>query len=137
MSFPGVNVTHVSSNCKLSTIDYISNMPLDVPKVKKFLEDLRIVVHFNTTNKRIVEFFEKNFEVYDVSEIPVGYGGGYQYFVTLKNNDSKYPNKQYLREKEVPNKGLNLAKVEEIMTKTLKAKRRKTDIVKEVLDNLK
>ncbi len=140
MSFPGVKVLHSASNCKLTNLDSVCNMPLyNIDKVKEFFKELRIVVAFNTTNKNIVDFFEKNFELYSVAEIPVGYNNGFQYHIIVKNTYSNFPNKEYLRDikKEQPNKGVDLAKIEEIMTKTLKAKRRKTDIVKEVLDNLK
>ena len=140
VSFPGVNVMHSGSNCKLTNLDFVNNMPLsNVEKVKEFFKDLKIVVAFNTTSKEILNFFKKNFELYSVAEVPVGYENGFQYHVIVKNTYSNFPNKIYLRnvQKEQPNKGIDLAKIEEIMTRTLKAKRRKTDIVKEVLDNLK
>jgi hypothetical protein len=140
VSFPGVKVDHSGSNCKLTNLDNIKNMPLtDIEKVKEFFKDLRIIVAFNTNNENILKFFKTNFELYSVAEIPVGYRNGFQYHIIVRNAYSRFTNIDCLRpiSKEQPNKGVDLAKIEEIMTKTLKAKRRKTDIVKEVLDNLK
>lgn len=140
MNLPGVTVTNSRSNCKLTYLDNVGQLHLvDLTTLKNFFKNLRIVVSFNTTNISVVNFFKKNFELYNVAKIPVGYGGGYQYHILVKNVDSTAANKIYLRDmkKEKPSKGLDLVKIEEIMTKTLKAKRRKTDIVKEVLDNLK
>lgn len=140
MSLPGVITTDSRSNCKLTYLDNVGQLHLvDLNTLKNFFKNLRIVVSFNTTNIAVVNFFKKNFELYNVAKIPVGYSDGYQYHILVKNVDSTAANKVYLRdmEKEKPVKGLDLVKIEEIMTKTLKAKRRKTDIVKEVLDNLK
>lgn len=127
------------SNCKLSTIENIQLLPLKINEVKEVLSACRILVYFNTNNEQIVDFFKENFELYSIAKIPVGYNNGFQWHVYIKNNDSTSGNKAYLRDiiKEEPNKIINIEKIKDVLTKTLKSKRRKTDIVQEVIDNIK
>jgi hypothetical protein len=101
--YPYVVVNHSSSNCKLSVIDYIGDfIDLDQPeesieKLKAVLATCNILVHIHTTNHKLKLFICKHFEVYTSSQIPVGYEGGFQYHLFLRNTHSNADNTQYLR----------------------------------------
>lgn len=143
--FGGSRITHSSSNCKLSYVESINGIystcngteAENVEKVKRFLRDGRIVVNINTTDVRIKDFFERNFEIYSCAKLPVGYSNGFQYHILIRNKDSNATNKMYLRPLPKAEKEPAMDRLEKILTKTLKAKRRKTDIVKDVMANLK
>lgn len=94
----------------------------------------------NTTSTEIKDFFEKNFEVYNSIRIPIGYGGGYQYYIFIRNNDSDRTNKIYLRPVEKDSfKEISTYKLEKTLKNALKykSKRKKSDIIKEVIENIK
>ena len=118
------------SNCKLCTIENIQTLnyydKLNIDNIKNLLSNCRILVYFHTIDANLVKFFRDNFEIYSESKVPVGYGAGYQYHVILKNIYSKDGNKDNLRPVE---KNTKIKDLEQILTSTLKAKRRKTDIV--------
>lgn len=146
--YGGAKVVHESSNCKFSFVENIGglweasrsrNEKEKIQMFKDFLKQGRIVVSVNTTNDAIKEFILNNFEVYGYNKVPVGYYNGFQHHILIKNNDSGYANKVYLRpvEKTVKIKNPTIDQLEEVLTKILKAKRRKTDIVKEVMANIR
>lgn len=146
--YGGARMVHESSNCKFSFVESINGLwaasykkdeKEKIQTFKNFLKQGRIVVSVNTTDNAIKEFILKNFEVYGYNKVPVGYNNGFQHHILIKNNDSGYANKMYLRpvEKTVKIKNPTMDQLEEVLTKTLKAKRRKTDIVKEVMANIR
>lgn len=147
--FGHATIVNSPSNCKLSNIEYVAdlyrscnNLSLEnkIAKIKRFLSKCRILVCINTIDKNIKDFFEENFEIYDITKMPIGYNNGNQYYIFIKNNDSVYSNKNYLRPveknvfKEIPTN-----KLEQTLNNALKykAKRKKSDIIKEVIENFK
>ena len=143
--FGGATIVSSPSNCKLSYIENVGSLYASctgtesekVEKIKRFLSEAKIVVSFNIIHNTLVDFFKKNFELYSCVQIPVGYSGGYQYHIIIKNDNSAYGNKSYLRPVEkMAEKAPSLDRIEEVLTKTLKAKRRKIDIVKDVINSL-
>jgi len=142
-NFGAARMNHSTTNCKLSTIEGIKYLIgsgfYDTPeekvqRVKNFLNTGRTVVSLNTNDPDIKNFFEKNFNVFSSIEVPVGYNNGYQYHLILNNN------KGYWRtpaKKPIPKLDADMSNLEEVLTKILKSKRRKTDIVKDVMENLK
>lgn len=147
--FGGASIVDSPSNCKLSHIENVRNLygscnglslKDKVKKIKRFLNSCRILVSIDTISIDIKNFFEENFEVYNIAKIPVGYYDGYQYHILLKNNDSTFFNKGYLRPVEKDSyKEISTDKLEKTLKSALKykSKRKKSDIIKEVIENFK
>lgn len=134
------HLIHSQSNCKLTIfdgvnqIDYRKTDSLDT--VKKILSQCRIVVYFNTTDSTIADFYRNNFEIYSESKIPVGYGGGYQYHIFIRNKNGQ-PNQNYARpvEKDAISNKTNLEAVLKVALKN-KGKKKKADLIKEISEKL-
>lgn len=140
--YGGITLIDSQSNCKLTSIEGINNL-MNVYNVndrvaltKEMLTNCRILVFFNTNTPGLVKFFEDNFEIYSVSKAPVGYGGGYQYHVLLRNGYSKASNIVYLRKKEDVANLEGIEKIKAAITSVMKSKRRKTDIVDEIIQKI-
>jgi hypothetical protein len=137
-----VNIMDDPHNCKLTHLIYCGGLDnygnkseeQMKKKIDAILEMSRIVVSMNTTSKRLAEFLKKNYELYSYTEVPVGYHGGYQYYIVVRNTLTKARNTQYMRPLEtakVP--GIDTETVKTVMTNLLKKKRRKTDIVDDLI----
>ncbi len=136
-----VYLTDSMSNCKLTSVDYvgslygynnITNVQQDkefILKLKEVLTQCRILVHINIINERIAKLVQDNFECYESIKIPVGYGG-YQYHIFIKNGKGGCA--RDIEKKPEYDK----ATIKEKLTVILKKKRRKTDIVKDLIDSL-
>jgi len=88
-----------NSNCKFLYIDYFYNLLFPTYSVYgeyEFIKHLRAVmksvnkelVAFNITErdyKTIIKLLENNFNIYDILEIPIGYGGKNQYHIFIIN----------------------------------------------------
>ena len=81
-----------SSNCKLSTIEGIGNIlaygtnAQKKYKLDQILTKCRIVTYINTNLSPVKDFIENNYELYESIKIPVGYSGGYQYHLFIRNS---------------------------------------------------
>lgn len=141
-----VELLHSRSNCKFSQIDFISHIlgsGTDAQKKERMLEvlkDARILVLVNTSIEAQKNWLEANFEIYESVKIPIGYGGGYQYHIFIRNphgvqNPNMRPT-EFKKDKEVPKGTVTKEKVKTELEKLLKQKRRKTDLVNEFVESL-
>lgn len=138
--YTNVDIIHSLNNCKLTVVDGIrnaisgikSNIDKEIIIFKELLTECRQLTAINTTNTDIKDFIVNNFETYSVSKIPVGYNNGYQWHIFVRNIYSKLGT-DYLRAVE---KEPIITKIETQLTSALKAKRRKTDVVKDIIANL-
>lgn len=141
--FGGAIKIHSSSNCKLTSIEainaiYHASAPLTkeekVAKFKRFFKTCRQVISINTIDLNIRDFLKENFEVYSYSEVPVGYKGGYQYHFLIRNTEGT---NAYLRPLEnkvfKENSKINMEAILKNVLKN-KGKKRKADIIKEIVN---
>lgn len=153
-----IPIEYDRSNCKLSLIKTCGMMLINkkeggkyiideryrrVPDVectcrtiKTVLSVCRIVTFLNTIDVRLKDIILDNFDIYGYSAIPVGYGGGYQYHIHIRNpygiaNANMRPSEYIPKGDAVPR-----TKIGESITTVLKKHRRKTDIVDEILKQL-
>jgi Pyruvate/2-oxoacid:ferredoxin oxidoreductase delta subunit len=140
-SYVQLEIADDQSNCKLSYIHKAGSLAiLTDDKEKKQVVDYLLkmckgCVIINTTNEDSYNFFAKNYPVYYKHEVPIGYNRGFQYHICIKNtinpNDNcRAPNKA------VSTNGLNKENIKVRMIAALKAKRRKTDFVDELINSL-
>lgn len=131
-------------NCKLTYISNINGF-LGIPgdDTKKIfdevLKECRMSVYLNTNTPIIKDWILKHYEVYSNTPIPIGYGGMYQYHIIIRNSITKRPSvnmraTEYGKDQE-PVEKLK-ARIKDKLKKALKAKKRKTDLVDEVVDSL-
>ncbi len=84
-----VDIYHSSSNCKLTTIEYIYNIFSEQQHFKEYFDEVlkkcRICTYLNTNQDHYAEWILKNYEVYSYNKIPVGYNDGYQYHIIIRN----------------------------------------------------
>lgn len=103
-------ITDGGGNCKLSRVDNINtilNSDYHTTKTQKLyamkevLKRCNMLVHINTPYRSQALFIQKNFEVYEIAKIPVGYDMGddtdeYQYHIFLRNIEN-HRSSAYLR----------------------------------------
>lgn len=137
-----MSIQDIPSNCKYSNIDYIGQLMTGsvteqqrVDAFKDVLKLCRIIVSVNTTSPEVAKFLEKHFDLYSCAKVPVGYNNGFQWHIIIKNKYSKVGNNHYLRDVPVEKKVSKKA-IESAITKVLKSKRRKTDVVKDIMENI-
>lgn len=135
------NVIDVPSNCKFSVIDYISNafnydnitMKANVDALLKRCKPTALI---QTISLNIVKFLQEHYEVYSLVRLPIGYGVGYQYHVTLRNKLTRNGNFNYARKiKEVTIKDID--SLDKEIIQVFKDRRRKVDIVPEIINIIK
>jgi hypothetical protein len=131
---------HCPANCKLTYINYIGNFVghLDDQAKKDFdevLKKCRIAVYLNTNSVLIKDWILKHYEVYSCSPVPIGYGNNYQYHIVLRNKTG-IANMNMRPSEYGKTKGLSKERVKEVMLSTLKNKRRKTDVVDLIVNQL-
>ncbi len=144
-SYYGLVILHSASNCKLTSIDYIRELfsgsateEQRIAGFKEVLKDCRMLVYINTNNDIIADFLTKNFEIYGHNKVPVGYGGGYQHHIFIRNTYSKHGT-AYLRDVEKPTQAVatpNKEMIKQVITSTLKSKRRKLDVVEDIMKQI-
>lgn len=129
------------SNCKLSSLESINALiyhgdeKTNINKMNLVLKECRCLVYINTIDHRIKEFLESNYEIYEILEIPVGYGIGIQYHIFIRNTLSSMVS--YARPKAATNiRTFNMADVKNKLIATLKKKKRKMDYVEEFINSL-
>lgn len=123
-------LTQSISNCKLTIIDYISNLELTKNIYDQVFQQCRLLISVNTFRKDILEWIEKNYSVYDVSIAPVGYTGTEnQYHILIKNPFSESFYSRPIPEK----KEIDIIKIKENLIKAFKQKKRKTDLIEQLL----
>lgn len=128
-----------TTNCKLSYIHQPSSLNgLNKDEKKEVVDYLlrkaKGCVILNTTYKEITNFIKTTYPTYYYQEVPIGYNGGFQYHICIKNTISV---SEYCRQpvKEVQN-GLVKKDVKEKLLTILKTKRRKIDYVDEFIKTL-
>lgn len=147
---------HCPHNCKLTYLSSINNFLYDLreAKLKQDFDDVlkqcRIAVYLNTNSIPVKDWILKNYELYSLSQIPIGYGKGYQYHIIIRNsigqvNPNMRPTEFNKEEVVVSTKtptviagidDLTKTKIKENLVKILKKRRRKTDIVDEIVNSL-
>lgn len=133
-------ITNSQSNCKLTVWDYVSEFCPNGEDIKDIIDNFnealkisRCLVHVHTSQERIRDIFENNFDVYESIKIPCGYNNGYQYHVFLRNpfNDNRNARKSEFVKNKTTTK-----QIKDVITKTLKQRRRKLDVVPEIMAQL-
>jgi hypothetical protein len=139
------------NNCKLSHIEYILGLNQGtseqvIEKLKIVLSKCHLAVSLDTHLPDLAELIKNNFECYGFTKVPIGYNGGYQYHIIIRNTFSKSCNLNHMRplEKEVE----EVKKIEEFKSKIkgglrkttkqdlvvfMRSRKRKSDIVDELL----
>lgn len=150
-----VYIEHSISNCKLTTIEFIngiygySTTEAENERMKKkmnlILKECRIVTHINTSSVAVKDFLEANYEIYSISKVPVGYGGGYQWYIMLRNKigqpnscmrPTEWKGEVKASAKMEPALPADKEKMKVALTAALKSRRRKTDVVDEIIAQL-
>lgn len=77
-------------NCKLTYLNGIDgflgfNLDSNKEDFEAVLKECRIATYINTRLGSTKDFILKNFEVYSLSKIPIGYSGTYQYHIIIRN----------------------------------------------------
>lgn len=137
-------------NCKHSIIDSIGSImsPYNddsdekiVEKLKYVFSKLRIVVTLNTISDRLSKIILKNFELYGYNKVPAGYDNGFQHHFIISNAFAK-AGQDYRRETTFKFNEENVVlknskeQLKAVITKVFKAKRRKIDIVDDILKEI-
>ena len=134
-------IMDVPSNCKFSVIDYISyaysyNEQDTKANIDALLKHCKLAALVQTTQLNIVKFLQDNYDVYSLVRLPIGYGMGYQYHVTIRNKLTTYGNFTYARAAEK----VSIQDVDSLdkeIMQVFKDKRRKVDIVPEIINIIK
>ncbi len=143
-----IDMRHSASNCKLTLWEYsqyILGYPINeeraIAKIKIALKESRILVYINTTHPTLKKILKENFEIYQSVSIPIGYNHGYQYHIFLRNsiglpNPNMRPS-EYKKEVTLDRDGVfNKQALKVALATALKKRRRKTDVVNEIVDSL-
>ncbi len=126
------------TNCKLSyihSLGYLANLKDDDERkevMRVLLRNCKGYVIINTTKKEVCDWLVANYPTYFEQHVPVGYYGGFQYVIAIKN---MFNINTSCRE-PVQSKKTNIldkSKLAEQLTAFLKKKRRKADYVEEFL----
>lgn len=145
----GGNVTFYNQigNCKVGIIEYCAGIFQATPEFWKarldlILSRLHIAVYLNTNNEAFAKWLQENYELYTYSEVPIGYGGKFQYHIVIRNMMSKSYNlsqRRPLTEKKQEPAIIQPGTVPsvEVIEAFLKKKRRKTDIAAELVALIK
>ena len=80
-------------NCKLSIVEQASSLLSNnkystdkkLTSMKNILSHGELTVFFHITNKSILDFLMKHYEIIYSIQIPIGYSNGYQWHVLIKN----------------------------------------------------
>lgn len=134
-------VIDISSNCKFSVIDYISyaysyNEQDTKANIDALLKRSKLAALIQTTQLNIVKFLQDNYDVYSLVRLPIGYGLGYQYHITIRNKLTPHGNFNYARSsKKVDIKDID--SLDREIMQVFKDKRRKVDIVPEIINIIK
>lgn len=123
-------------NCKLTTVCSITGLKLDKDYFNELFKKCRILVHINTPNIETAAFIENNYELYGKVNVPIGYNGGYQYHLFVRNSLGYKNNNMRPTEYGKGGQKLNKNNVAKVLEAALKAKRRKTDVVPEIVAQL-
>lgn len=84
------------SNCKLGMLDHISNLFYledeneineTIASIFNYIPNQIEVVLITTNNETNLDYIEKYFDVLSVLTLPIGYRGGYQYHIYVRNNN--------------------------------------------------
>lgn len=103
------------TNCKLCSIDGVGQLCNDegIKGLKKILTaSKKLAFNVELHSETYVEYLKKHFKVINISKIPIGYGGGFQYhccFLTENTGYSGYPG--YLERIEKANKVIDTPKL--------------------------
>ncbi len=128
-----------SSNCKLSYLHKVGNLSQvkddkEKDEIIKFLmERAKGCIILNTTNKDVAKFIKNTYKVYYYHEVPIGYSGGFQYHICIKN--TVRPN-EYCKDPQEETGFFDKAHIKEKLIKLLGIKRRKSDYIDEFIDSL-
>lgn len=135
-----------NSNCKLSYIHGIGSLNLLTKEelkqvVNRCLQDCKGAVYINSTNKQVISYLKELYPTYSYTEVPIGYGTGFQYHILIKNtvkvNDNcRNPTAPVTTAPQIPASAISHNYVRTKLTELLKKKRRKTDIVEEFIKML-
>lgn len=132
-----------SSNCKLTYAQgvgiYMRSELLDRFK-KKVLEKSRQMVLITVIYDYQLNFLKQNFQLYYAQKVPTGYNGGFQYHVCIRNThrfgeDGTNANMRPLIKNTnmLDDSDIEENTIEESLEKLFKEKRRKKDIIKDIL----
>lgn len=127
------------TNCKLSYIHNIGGLQLlTEEEFKMYLDEVlktcKGMVFMSTTSVTVKEYLNKLYQVYYCIEVPIGYNNGFQYHIGIRNPINVNAHCRIPVPKSVPPSKEELRKK---LTDYLTSKRRKTDIVDDVLNLLK
>lgn len=127
------------SNCKLSYIHGAGTLgSLSDEKKKEVIDallklpDAKGCYILNTTDRSVADFISKTYPVYYYQNVPIGYNGGCQYHICIKNTVKENTHCRTPKNSPYPDKEVIRRKLETI----LKAKRRKTDYIDEFIKSL-
>lgn len=135
------NVIDIPSNCKFSVIDHINyaysyNDETCKANIDALLKYCKLAALIQTNTLSIVNFLQDNYDVYSLVRLPIGYSMGYQYHVTIRNKLTTYGNFNYARfAKKVSIKDVD--SLDKEIIQIFKNKRRKIDIVPEIINIIK
>lgn len=128
-----------STNCKLSYIHGIGNLQgCTVQERKQIMEFLlskcKGCVILNTIDKEVAEWITKNYPTYYHNQPQIGYHGGVQHHICIKNVVNINAN---CKNPPALNKdGFKLDEIKQKLTTILKQKRRKADYVDDFIKSL-
>lgn len=128
-----------STNCKLSYIHGIGNLQqFDDEEKKEVLNFLLSrsdgCVILNTISKSVADWIVNNYPTYYYNQPPIGYNGGVQHHICIKNtvkNNGACRNPQPLSVNEI-----TPAIIRDKLTRILRQKRRKSDYVDDFIKSL-
>ena len=128
-----------SSNCKLTQLEYIQQIAKDEgkPYFDAILKQSRQLVQCNVNNLIHANWIKNNYEYYSYDTAPVGYNNGDQHHFIIRNRIG-YAKENYMRDKVVPvveQPIINKEAIKEKITSFLKTKRRKLDVVDEIMNS--
>lgn len=137
-----------NSNCKLSYIHNIGWLKHITTKdnerkeiIDKLLEYQKGCVFINTINKDLADFINKTYPTYFYEEVPIGYNGGYQYHICIKNvikinHYCRTPEKKSLNKQRNNKGGHTKTKVEKLLRTHLKQNNQSTRFVNKFIREL-